>query len=100
MKMQLFALLSIASALNLHGMDTRTDQQKLIEAIQSNDLITATHLLELGVDSNASSVNARNERIIPIEVAIHHGPQICQLLISHGAIITPPAYTRAAQIGD
>ena len=73
--------------------------QELTLAIQRDDFATVSELLARGVDSNASFKNYRNECIVPIEIAIHHGAQICQLLISHGTIVTPRAYTLAAHSG-
>lgn len=93
------ALFILQTTLTMDNPDGSNPTKQLIEAIRADDLNRASNLLNLEADPNASFRDAQNNTLVPLEVAIHHGPQICSLLIAHGAIITPRAYTLSAQSG-
>lgn len=96
-KVFICTLLMFQTIQTMDNPDKSSSAKQLIQAIETDDFEATSKLLKLGIDANIPHINNVYDQIYPIEVAIHHGTQICQLLLSHGTIVTARAFTLAAQ---
>lgn len=70
------------------GLFDSNKYKTLSQAVRAGDLKAVRKMLEQGANPNLCEAN---DDAYPIHYSIHHGPQMVQLLIDHGANVNIPA---------